>query len=175
MLKTILIVIVVLVAGVLGYAATRPDDFRVQRTISIKAPPEKIFPMVNDLKAWADWSPYEKKDPQMARTLSSVTAGTGATYEWNGNSQVGQGRMKIVESNPSSKIAIQLDFIKPFEGHDVAEFSFEPRGDATQVTWTMHGPAAYVTKLMGVFFDMDKMIGSDFEAGLQNLKAQAEK
>jgi uncharacterized protein YndB with AHSA1/START domain len=175
MLKTILVIVVVLIAGVLGYAATRPDDFRVERSIAIKAPPEKIFPMVNDLKAWAAWSPYEKKDPQMARTFGSVTAGPGATYEWNGNSQVGQGRMKIAESQPPSKIAIQLDFLKPFEAHNVAEFSFAPKGDTTQVTWSMHGPSAFVTKLMGVFFDMDKMIGADFEAGLQTLKAQAEK
>ena len=175
MLKTIAIVIVVLIAGVLGYAATRPDELRVVRTQEIKAPPEKIFPYVNDLKAWAAWSPYEKKDPAMARTFGSVTAGKGAVYEWNGNSNVGQGRMEITESNPSSKIAIKLDFIKPFEGHNVATFGFEPKGETTQVSWTMTGPSAFVTKVMGIFLNMDKMIGDDFAVGLANLKAQAEK
>ena len=175
MLKTIAIVIVVLIGGVLAYAATRPDELRVERTLLIKAPPDKVFPYVNDLKAWAAWSPYEKKDPAMARTFGSVTVGKGAVYEWNGNSNVGQGRMEIAESTPSSKIAIKLDFIKPFEGHNVATFSFEPKGEATQVSWTMTGPSAYITKLMGVFFNMDKMIGDDFAAGLANLKAQAEK
>ena len=175
MLKTIAIVIVVLIGAVLAYAATRPDELRVQRTLAIKAPPEKIFPYVNDLKAWAAWSPYEKKDPAMARTFGSVTAGKGAVYEWNGNSNVGQGRMEITESTPSSKIAIKLDFIKPFEGHNVATFGFEPKGETTQVSWTMTGPSAYVTKLMGVFVNMDKMIGDDFAVGLANLQAQAEK
>jgi uncharacterized protein YndB with AHSA1/START domain len=175
MLKTIAIVIVVLIGAVLAYAATKPDELRVERTLAIKAPPEKIFPYVNDLKAWAAWSPYEKKDPAMARTFGNVTAGKGAVYEWNGNSNVGQGRMEITESTPSSKIAIKLDFIKPFEGHNVATFGFEPKGETTQVSWTMTGPSAYITKLMGVFFNMDKMIGDDFAAGLANLKAQAEK
>jgi uncharacterized protein YndB with AHSA1/START domain len=175
MLKTIAIVIVVLIGAVLAYAATKPDELRVERTLAIKAPPEKIFPYVNDLKAWATWSPYEKKDPAMARTFGSVTAGKGAVYEWNGNSNVGQGRMEITESTPSSKIAIKLDFIKPFEGHNVATFAFEPKGETTQVSWTMTGPSAYITKLMGVFFNMDKMIGDDFAVGLANLKAQAEK
>ncbi|HKW85167.1 MAG TPA: SRPBCC family protein [Burkholderiaceae bacterium] len=175
MLKTLAIVVAVLIGAVLAYAATRPDELRVERTLAIKAPPEKIFPYVNDLKAWAAWSPYEKKDPAMARTFGSVSAGKGAVYEWNGNSNVGQGRMEITESTASSKIAIKLDFIKPFEGHNVATFAFEPKGETTQVSWTMTGPSAYVTKVMGVFFDMDKMIGDDFAVGLANLKAQAEK
>lgn len=175
MFKTIAIVIVVLIGGLLAYAATRPNELRVERTLAIKAPPEKIFPYVNDLKAWAAWSPYEKKDPAMARTFGSITAGKGAVYEWNGNSNVGQGRMEITESTPASKIAIKLDFIKPFEGHNVATFGFEPKGETTLVSWTMTGRSAYITKLMGVFFDMDKMIGDDFAVGLANLKAQAEK
>ena len=175
MLRIVVIIALIAVVALAIFVATRPDAFRVQRSATIKAPPEKIFPYVNDLKAWAAWSPYEKKDPVMARTFGSVTAGKGAVYEWNGNSNVGQGRMEITESTPSSKIAIKLDFIKPFEGHNVAMFVFEPKGDTTQVSWTMTGPSAYVTKVMGVFFNMDKMIGDDFAVGLANLKAQAEK
>jgi uncharacterized protein YndB with AHSA1/START domain len=175
MLKTILIVVVVLIAGVLGLAATKPDTFSVQRSTSIKAPPEKIFAVVNDFHRWPDWSPWEKLDPGMKRTQSGAPSGKGAIYEWDGNSKAGAGRMEIIESAPAAKVGIQLDFIKPFEGHDIAEFTLVPQGDATQVTWTMHGPTPFVSKVMQVFVSMDSMIGKDFEEGLANLKALAEK
>ncbi|MEO8753922.1 MAG: SRPBCC family protein, partial [Casimicrobiaceae bacterium] len=168
----------VLVAGVavvLVLAAMKPDQFRVQRTAAIKAPPDKIFPLINDFMAWPAWSPYENKDPAMKRTLSGAASGKGAVYEWDGNSSVGQGRMEITASVPPSKDTIKLDFIKPFEGHNVAEFTLEPKGDATSVTWTMDGPAPFISKIMQVFINMDTMIGKDFEVGLANLKALAEK
>jgi uncharacterized protein YndB with AHSA1/START domain len=168
-------VVVVLVAGILVYAATKPDSFRVQRTASIKAPPDKIFLLINDLKAWAAWSPYEKKDPAMKRSFGAVTSGKGATYDWQGDRNVGQGHMEIVEASPPSRVLIKLDFIKPFEAHNNAEFTLEPKGDNTLVTWAIYGPSAYVTKVMGVFFNMDTMIGRDFEAGLADLKEAAEK
>jgi len=168
-------VIVVVVAGVVIYAATQPDSFRVQRSASIKAPPDKVFAMINDLKAWAGWSPYEKKDPAMKRTFGAITAGKGATYAWQGDSNVGEGRMEIVESAPPNKVVIKLDFLKPFEAHNTAEFTLEPKGDGTLVTWAIYGPSAYVTKVMGLFFNIDTMIGRDFEAGLADLKTAAEK
>lgn len=178
MLKTlaiIVVVVLVVIAGVLIYASTKPDSFRVQRSASIKAPPEKIFPLINDLKAWVGWSPYEKKDPAMKRSFGPVTAGKGATYEWAGDKNVGQGHMEILEAQPSSKVLIKLDFIKPFEAHNTAEFTLEPKGDTTLATWAIYGPSAFVTKVMGLFFDMDTMIGKDFEVGLADLKAAAEK
>jgi carbon monoxide dehydrogenase subunit G len=168
-------VVVVVVAGVLIYAATKPDSFRVQRSASIKAPPEKIFPLINDLKAWVAWSAFEKKDPAMKRSFGAVTAGKGATYDWQGDRSVGQGHMEIVEASPPNKVLIKLDFIKPFEAHNNGEFTLEPKGDNTLVTWAIYGPSAYVTKVTGVFFNMDSMIGRDFEAGLADLKAAAEK
>jgi carbon monoxide dehydrogenase subunit G len=174
-LAVIVVVVLVVIAGVLIYASTRPDSFRVQRSASIKAPPQKIFPLIDDLKAWAGWSPYEKKDPAMKRSFGPITAGKGATYEWAGDKNVGQGRMEILEAQPSSKVLIKLDFIKPFEAHNMAEFTLEPKGDTTQVTWAIFGPSAYITKVMGLFFNMDTMIGKDFEAGLADLKAAAEK
>ena len=174
-LAVIVVVVLVVIAGVLIYASTRPDSFRVQRSASIKAPPQKIFPLIDDLKAWAGWSPYEKKDPAMKRSFGPITAGKGATYEWAGDKNVGQGRMEILEAQPSSKVLIKLDFIKPFEAHNMAEFTLEPKGDTTQVTWAIYGPSAYITKVMGLFFNMDTMIGKDFEAGLADLKAAAEK
>ena len=174
MLKTIALVIVVAIAGILIFAATKPDTFRVERSIAIKAPPEKIFPLINDFKRWDAWSPWEKKDPAMKRTYGSATSGKGAHYAWQGNSDVGQGSMDIVESVPSSKVALKLDFVKPFEGHNIAEFMLQPKGDSTLVTWAMHGPCSYIGKLMSVFIDVEEMVGKDFEAGLANLKSIAE-
>jgi uncharacterized protein YndB with AHSA1/START domain len=175
MIKTILLVVILLVAAVLIFAATRPDTFRVQRSASIKAPPEKIFPLISEFDRWGAWSPYEKRDPAMKRTRSGPASGKGAVYGWEGNSQVGAGRMEITDTAPPSRVVIQLDFLKPFEAHNTAEFTLEPKGDATNVTWAMYGPANYVSKLMGVFMNMDSMIGKDFETGLANLKSIAEK
>jgi uncharacterized protein YndB with AHSA1/START domain len=178
MLKIIAViaaVIVLAIAVVAIYAATKPDSFAVQRSIAIKAPPEKIFAIVNDLRGWGVWSPYENKDPGVQRAYSGAPSGKGAIYEWTGNSKVGQGRMEIIDTAPPNKVVIKLDFLNPFEGHNTAEFTPAPQGDTTTVTWAMYGPARYITKVMGTLFDLDKMIGNDFEAGLANLKAAAEK
>ncbi len=178
MLKTIayiVAVLVVIVAGILIYAATRPDAFRVQRSVSIKAPPDKIYALIDDLRLWGGWSPYEKKDPAMKRTFSGAPSGKGAIYEWDGNNNVGKGRMEITNTAPASKVVIKLDFIKPFEGHNTAEFTLEPKGDSTVVTWAMYGSASFMMKVMGIFMNMDNMIGNDFAVGLANLKALAEK
>ncbi len=175
MLKLIAIAIVVLIGGFLAFVSTRPDVFRVERSASIKAPPEKIYAQINDLKAWAAWSPWEKKDPAMKRTFGAVTAGKGAVYEWHGDKNVGRGRMEISDAMQPSKIAIKLDFFEPFEAHNTTEFTMVRKDDATAVTWSMYGPASFLSKLMGVFFNMDKMVGADFEAGLSNLKTIAEK
>ena len=175
MLKKIAIVAVVLVAALLAFAATRPDSFRVQRTASIKAPPEKIFPLISDFRGWGAWSPWEKLDPAMKRTHSGTASGKGAVYEWAGAGEVGAGRMEIVAAAPPSALKIKLDFLKPFEAHNFAEFTLEPKGDATSVTWAMYGPNTYVSKLMSAFFSMDSMVGKSFETGLANLKAATEK
>jgi len=177
MLKTLAIigaVIVVVIAGILLYAATKPDSFRVQRTVLVNAPSDKVFPLINDLKAFATWSPYDKKDPAMKRTFGAVTAGKGATYAWEGNKDVGQGSMEIVESGPR-KVLIKLDIVKPFEANNMAEFLFEPKGDSTSVTWAVYGPSPYISKVIGTFMNIDDMIGRDFEKGLADLKAAAEK
>ncbi|MEQ1572808.1 MAG: SRPBCC family protein [Vicinamibacterales bacterium] len=175
MLVPIAVVVVVLVGALLAYAATRPDSLHVTRTAGIGAPPEKIFPHINDFHRWVDWSPYEGRDPTMKRTHSGAAEGRGAVYEWPGNRQVGSGRMEITDTAYPSRITITLDFITPFEGHNVAEFTLVPRDGQTNVTWSMKGPSAFMTKLVGVFLNMDTMIGKDFETGLANLKALAEK
>ena len=174
MVKKIVIAAVVLLAALLVYAATKPDTFSVERSASIKAPPEKIFAVLNDFLRWEAWSPWEKKDPAMKRTFSAVTSGKGAVYAWEGKRDVGQGRMEIAESVAPSKVAIKLDFVKPFETQNIVEFTLEPKGDSTNVTWAMQGPMPYISKLITVFVNMDSMIGKDFEAGLANLKAITE-
>jgi len=175
MFKRLLAIVVVALIAVLLYANARPDGFHIERSTTIKAPPEKVFAAIDDFKGWAGWSPWEKKDPKMQRTHSGAASGKGAVYAWTGNKDVGQGRMEVVESTPPSRLVIKLDFIQPFEAHNTAEFTLKPQGDATEVTWAMHGPQPFMAKLMGLFFSMDKLVGSDFETGLANLKTLAEK
>jgi hypothetical protein len=174
MIKKLLVVVGALVAAVLLFALTRPNSLHVERTASIKAPPGKILPLIEDFHNWASWSPYEKKDPAMIRTFSGAAQGKGAVYEWNGNNDVGQGRMEILDVSPA-KVTIKLDFLKPLEGHDIGAFTLTPHGDVTSVTWSMDGPTPYVGKLIGMFMNMDTMIGSDFESGLASLKTLTEK
>jgi hypothetical protein len=174
MIKIIALVIVLLVVAVLIYAATKPDTFRVQRATRINAPPEKIFALINDYHRWVSWSPYEKLDPAMQRTYSGAASGTGAVYEWEGNNKAGKGRMEIADSLPPSQVVIKLDFVKPFEAHNRVQFTLQPSGASTDVTWAMQGPSPYMMKVMHVFINMDRMVGKDFETGLANLKAVAE-
>jgi uncharacterized protein YndB with AHSA1/START domain len=174
-LGIVAIVVVALIACLLLFAVTRPASFTVNRSIAIKAPADRIFALIQDLHRWAAWSPWENKDPAMKRTFGGAPAGLGAVYEWTGNKNVGQGRMEIVEIKAPEKVVIKLDFLKPFEAHNMAEFTLLPTSDTITVTWSMYGPSPYIAKVMGMFVSMDKMVGKDFDAGLVNLKAQAEK
>jgi uncharacterized protein YndB with AHSA1/START domain len=175
MFKKIAIAVVVLILIVLGLAALQPDSFRVQRVIAIKAPPEKIMPLISDFHNWPQWSPWEKLDPSMNRQYSGAPKDVGAVYAWKGNKDVGSGRMEITSMAPPNKVGINLVFLEPFESHCVTDFTLEGKGDTTTVTWTMSGPSNFMTKVMGLFASMDSMIGKDFEAGLASMKAAAEK
>jgi hypothetical protein len=175
MIKTIAIVLALLIAVTLIYAATKPDSFRIERSTTIKAAPEKIFALINEFKQWEVWSPWEKIDPALKRTYSGAASGVGAIYEWSGNKDIGQGRMEIVESAPSAKVSLKLDFATPFEAHNRVDFTLAQQGDTTTVTQAMYGPSPYMSKLMTLFFSMDKMVGDKYEAGLANIKAIAEK
>lgn len=168
-------VVVVTIAAILIYASTKPNSFRVERSTAMNVPPEKIFPYIENLKRWTEWSPYEGRDPDMKRTYSGAESGKGAVYEWDGNNNVGKGRMEVLNSTPAQKVVIKLDFLKPFEGHNTAELTVEPKGGQTIVTWAMYGPSTFMTKLIGTFMDMDDMIGRDFAAGLAKLKTVVEK
>jgi uncharacterized protein YndB with AHSA1/START domain len=175
MLKISAIAIAVLIVGVLVLAAARPSTFRVERAASIEAPPEKVFALINDFSRWDAWSPWEKKDLAMKRTFGATTAGKGATYAWDGNRNVGRGSMEIIDSITPHKLALKLDFAKPFEAHNIVVFTLEPKGGVTDVRWVMEGAVPYFAKIIHLFFDMDSMVGKDFEAGLASMKAVAEK
>lgn len=175
MIKTLLTGIALAVLGLLGYASIQPDSFTVERSTTIQAPPERIYPYLADFHQWSVWSPWEKLDPAMKRTFSGAARGLGAIYAWEGDKAVGSGRMEIRSARPVSSVDIQLDFLSPFEAHNTASFTIVPQDGATTVTWTMRGPMPFVSKVLGVFISMDRMIGQDFEAGLANLKAAAEK
>ena len=170
-------ILAIAIVIVLIMASTKAATFSVRRSAVLQAPAEAIFPLINNFHQWAKWSPWENKDPAMKRDYSGAESGKGAVYAWDGNKNVGSGRMEILDASSPSKITIKLDFFKPFEGHNTAEFTFvrERDASATNVIWVMQGPSSFVSKVMQVFMDLDKMIGRDFEAGLANLKTLTEK
>jgi uncharacterized protein YndB with AHSA1/START domain len=175
MIKTIALLMAALIGLLLIYAATRPDSFRVERSITVASPPDKVFALVNNFHQWELWSPWEKVDPQIQRSYSGAPEGHGAIYAWQGNKDIGSGRMEIVESKAPSRVEIKIDFITPFEAHNTVLFTLVPQGQGTLVTQAMYGPSPFVSKLMGLVFSMDKMVGSKYEEGLATLKALAEK
>ncbi|MGR9085992.1 MAG: SRPBCC family protein [Gammaproteobacteria bacterium] len=168
-------VLVAAIVIVLALASRKPDEFVVRRSTTIDATPEAIFPHINDLHQWEDWSPYLKKDPAMKGTYSGPVSGIGSVYEFEGNREVGKGRVRITGSRPHSTVAMQLDMIEPFAARNAVEFTLKPDGNATQVTWSMTGKNNFLSKIVGVFLDMDKMIGRDFDAGLADLKTILER
>ena len=174
MLGTILFILLAVVLLVVILAFTKPKTFRVERTASVDAPPERIFPLVNDFHEWRRWSPWEKIDPAMERTYGGSSRGKGATYAWSGNKKAGSGRMEIMDSIPPNKVVIDLHFLKPFEAHNTTEFVFESRGTGSHATWAMYGAMPFASRLMSVFVSMDKLIGKDFDEGMRNLKREAE-
>lgn len=173
MFKKILIGLAAVVVAILVYATTKPDTFAITRNVTINAKAETIHGFLNDLNQWSAWSPWEKLDPEMKRTFSGPVSGPGSVYEWQGNSTVGKGRMEILQSSPQ-QIRIKLDFVEPIEGHNITTFDLNENNGVTQVNWTMAGPNNFLSKVMQVFMNMDRIIGKDFESGLANLKARAE-
>ena len=172
--RTILIVLLLAVVAVLGLAATKPDHYQVERSATMSAPPAAVFAQLNDFQKWEAWSPWEKIDPAMKRTYEGPASGKDASYAWVGNDKVGEGRMTITESEPDSHVGIRLEFIKPWTETCQVSFAVAPEGEGTKVTWDMSGNRNYVGKIFGVFMDMDKMIGTDFEKGLSQLRTVTE-
>jgi hypothetical protein len=178
MLWKILIALVVIVVGLVAVIALQPARYRVSRSTTIAAPAPVVFAQVNDFHRWTAWSPWEKIDPAMKRTYEGPPAGVGASYTWVGSGEVGEGRMTIVESRPSDLIQVKLEFVKPFAGTSVAEFTFKPEGksegDRTLVTWSMTGDKNFIAKAIHLVMSMDRMIGDQFEKGLAAMKTVAE-
>jgi carbon monoxide dehydrogenase subunit G len=174
MLIKILIALAVIVVVFVVVVTVRPSEFRVTRTATISAPPAVVFGQVNDFHKWEAWSPWAKLDPAMKTTYEGAPAGTGAIYAWVGNSQVGEGRMTIMESRPSELVRIRLEFTRPFTATNTAEFTFRPEGDQTAVLWSMTGKYNFITKAVGLFMNMDKMVGGQFEEGLARMKSVVE-
>ena len=173
MLTTIAIVIAAAIAIVLIYAATKPNTFRIARTAIIQAPPEAIFPLINDLRSHSAWNPFEK-DPNAKRNFSGAPVGKGSIYQWDGNRDVGAGRIEITDAAPPSRIVMKLDMRRPFKAHNIVEFTLQAGSEYAGVTWAMHGPQPYLAKLMGTFINCDTMMGGQFEQGLASLKVLAE-
>lgn len=170
----ILLAIAVIVVVLVVVIVTRPADFSITRSVTMSAPPQAVFPQVNDLHNWEAWSPWAKIDPAMKTTFAGPTAGTGAIYTWAGSSKVGEGRMTIVESRPSELVRIKLEFMKPFAATNATEFTLQPQGNQTAVTWSMSGKRNFMSKAMSLVMSMEKMVGGQFETGLQQMKAVVE-
>ena len=173
MIKTIALLILTAVAGLLSYASTQPDVFSVQRSTHIKANADKIQPLISDMHQFNRWNPYNKKDPAMQSSYEGPGDGPGALYRFKGDKNVGSGSISITAVQ-AGKVTMALDMTEPFACHNIIEFTLKPQGDGTDVTWAMHGPSNFISKVMGVVINMDKMVGGDFEAGLSSLKALAE-
>lgn len=174
-LITIAVLLVVALGVLLAVAATKPDTFRFERSITINAGPDKIHPLINDMQRFNSWNPYNKKDPAMKTTYRGPQAGPGAAYEFDGNGEVGKGSISIIEPSGPGTVSMRLDMKAPMEASNLIDFTLRPQGNATQVTWAMHGPTPFVAKVMHTLIDMDKMLGKDFDTGLADLKALAER
>lgn len=169
-----LVFIALVTIGILVLAANKPDVFRLQRSIVIEAMPERIFPLIDDLRAHESWNPFDKPDPDTRKTHTGSIQGAGAVYEWNGKGPAGAGRLSILESHPCSRIGMQLEMLKPFKTRNQVTFTLVPAGASTHLTWSMQGPVPYPAKIMHALLNMDRMIGKQFELGLTNLKSIAE-
>ena len=174
MLKKILVILAAAIVVFLIIVTLQPAHFRVARSATIAAPPAAVFAQVNNFHNWDAWSPWAKLDPSMKQTFEGPAEGTGAIYRWEGNSQVGQGAMTITGSDPGKRVAIKLEFIKPFAAVNDTEFTFKPEGNQTSVEWSMSGDNNFMAKAMCLFVSMDKMVGGDFEKGLAQMKTAAE-
>ena len=151
------------------------DTYTVTRSLTIDAPAARIYEQIVNFHHWTSWSPWEGLDPGLRRTYSGAESGTGAIYMWSGNRKAGQGRMEITGTTEPSRVQIDLAFEKPFRSRRDTVFTIQPEGSGSRVTWLMTGKKTFMTRVMGIFTSMDKLIGPDFEKGLADLKSTAEK
>ncbi|HEX5343270.1 MAG TPA: SRPBCC family protein [Duganella sp.] len=175
MFKKIIVGLSVLILVVLAVAAMQPATYSVTRSIAIKAPAERIQPLISDFHNWQLWSPWAKLDPAIKHTYSGAPKDLGAVYAWEGNKDVGRGRMEVISLTPPTKVGIKLNFYVPMESSAMTDFVLDQKGDTTTVSWTMSGRTDFMAKMMTIFVSMDSMIGPAFESGLSQMKAVAEK
>jgi hypothetical protein len=168
------IAVLVLIIATVAFIATRPPSFRYQRSAHVSAPPHSVFAIINDLHQWSRWSPYDKRDPNMKKSFGGPAEGPGASYTWNGNNQVGEGRLTIQESKPDEVVRMKLEFSRPFKATNEVNFVLVPSEGGTRVSWIMDGKKNFMSKAMSLVMDMDKMVGTDFEQGLANLNTVAQ-
>jgi Polyketide cyclase / dehydrase and lipid transport len=174
MIKKVLLGLVAVIAIFLAVAAMQPADFRISRSATIAAPPSALFEQINDLLKFQDWNPWAKLDPNAKMTYTGPPSGVGSAYSWAGNGEVGEGTMTITESRPGELVRAKMEFNKPMQATNIAEFTFKPEGDKTLMTWSMSGTNGLVAKAFGLLIDCDKMVGSEFEKGLAKLKSITE-
>ena len=174
MFKKILLVLLALIAAFVIYVALQPDAYKVDRSVTISAPADQVFENVNNLRKWEAWSPWAKIDPDAKIAFEGPDAGEGAAMTWNGNDEVGEGKMTVVESDPDKAVNIKVSFTRPFEGGTNSDFSFTPKGDQMDVAWSMHGTHSLMEKAFCVVFDGLGMMGKDIDKGLSQLKSVAE-
>jgi len=174
MLKKLGVGVFVLVAVLVVVIVAQPTAWHLERSTTIDAPPADVFPLVDDFHAWQRWSPWEQRDPQLVREYFGEESGEGAVYAWRGNDDVGEGRMTITDSVPEEHVAIKLEFLRPMAATNSVRFTFQPTEDGTLVTWSMDGEQGFMAKAFSLVFDMDELVGHDFETGLASLKAEAE-
>ena len=168
------VILAVAVVAVLVLAAMKPDETVITRSATMNAPPERPFEQVNNLQNWGAWNPWAKMDPHQKITFSGPEAGVGARFAWSGNNKVGEGNIEIIESEPSERLKIRLEFLKPMAATNTAEFTFTPEGSGTRMTWSMICQGTFMAKVFTVFMDMDKMVGPEFEKGMADIKAIVE-
>ena len=166
---------VLAIIGILVYAATLSNTFQVQRSLRINASPEKIYPLINNMHGMNTWNPFAEADPEIKITYSGPESGKGARYDWTGNSKVGEGNIEITDAAAPNRVTLQLNMLKPLEAHNTVVFTLVPNGNGTDVTWAMNGERPFIGKVMDAVFNMDRMVGGQFEKGLAKLKSIAEK
>jgi|SRR5579883_1610769 len=174
MLIKILIGIAVVVVALVVLVSLQPSEATITRSMTMPVPANAVFAQVNDFHKWEAWSPWQKMDPAAKNSYEGASAGSGAIFSWAGNNKVGAGRMTIIESKPGEMIRIKLEFIKPFPGVNDTLFTFKPEGNQTTVTWSMTGKRPFAVKAVGLFMNMDKMVGGQFEQGLAAMKTAAQ-
>jgi hypothetical protein len=174
MLFQIILVVAVLVAAFLMIVSLQPNDFRMSRSIIINANQAVIFPYINNLHKWDDWSPWAKLDPDCKNEFEGPDAGVGAVFKWEGNKKVGKGIMTIIESNQNELVQIQLEFLKPFKATNLAQFTLRPELNETHVTWSMFGKNSLIGKVISLVMNCEDMVGKQFDQGLATIKSLAE-